>query len=234
MAAAPRELTIYPVVLPAPPLPGLPEPMIGVPIFVLIAVYTGALDRYEEAMRSIRPLGQPLADMVHPSSWLEANSILDVLAPPGRRQHSRGGYLSGITEEIAQVIVDRVSNAPGPSCAVAFPILGGANNDFDEDSKAYSRVGAEWLWEILGQWDPPDKDAEYDAWVDGTMDAIAPYSLRNGYVNLSTDRGAEWLEGLYGSPEKWQRICALKAEWDPENRLSHNKNVARAQAALAT
>jgi FAD/FMN-containing dehydrogenase len=65
------------------------------------------------------------------------------------------------------------------------------------------------------------------------MNALIPYSLGNGYVNLSTDRGAEWLEGLYGSPEKWQRICALKAEWDPENRLSHNKNVARAQAALA-
>jgi FAD/FMN-containing dehydrogenase len=238
MAAAPRELTIYPVVLPAPPLPGLPEAMIGVPIFVLIAVYTGELDKYEEAMSSVRPLGQPLADMVHPSSWLEANSILDVLAPPGRRQHSRGGYLPGITEEIAQIMVDHVSNAPaptgpGPSCAVAFPILGGANHDFDENSKAYSREGAEWLWEVLGQWDPPEKDAEYDGWVDGVMNALIPYSLGNGYVNLSTDRGAEWLEGLYGSPEKWQRICALKAEWDPENRLSHNKNVARAQAALA-
>jgi FAD/FMN-containing dehydrogenase len=238
MAAAPRELTIYPVVLPAPPLPGLPEAMIGVPIFVLIAVYTGELDKYEEAMSFVRPLGQPLADMVHPSSWLEANSILDVLAPPGRRQHSRGGYLPGITEEIAELIVEHVSDAPaptgpGPSCAVAFPILGGANHDFDENSKAYSRDGAEWLWEVLGQWDPPEKDAEYDGWVDGVMNALIPYSLRNGYVNLSTDRGAEWLEGLYGSPEKWQRICALKAEWDPENRLSHNKNVARAQAALA-
>jgi hypothetical protein len=238
MAAAPRELTIYPVVLPAPPLPGLPEAMIGVPIFVLIAVYTGELEKADDVIGAVAALGQPLANMVHPSSWMEANSILDVLAPPGRRQHSRGGYLSGITEEIAQIVVDHVSNAPaptgpGPSCAVAFPILGGANHDFDEDSKAFSRDGAEWLWEILGQWDPPEKDAEYEAWVDGVMDAISPYSLKNGYINLSTDRGAEWLEGLYGSPEKWQRICALKAEWDPDNRLSHNKNVTRAQAALA-
>jgi hypothetical protein len=238
MAQAPRELTIYPVILPAPPLPGLPEAMIGVPIFVLIAVYTGELDRYEQAMASIRPLGRPLADMVHPSSWLEANSILDVLAPPGRRQHSRGGYLAGITEEIAQIMVDRVSDAPaptgpGPSVAVAFPILGGANFDFDEDSKAYSRVGAQWLWEVLGQWDPPAADAAYDGWVDGVMNALIPHSLSNGYVNLSTDRGAEWLRNLYGSPEKWERICALKAEWDPENRLSHNKNVVRAQAAVA-
>jgi hypothetical protein len=238
MAASPRELTIYPVILPAPPLPGLPEAMIGVPIFVLIAVYTGELDKYEQAMAAIRPLGQPLADMVHPSSWIEANSILDVLAPPGRRQWSRGGYLPGINEELAQIMVDHVSDAPaptapGPSVAVAFPILGGANFDFDEDSKAYSRAGAEWLWETLGQWDPADKDDEYQGWVDGVMNALIPHSLPNGYVNLSTDRGAEWLRNLYGSQEKWERVCALKAEWDPENRLSYNKNVARAQQAVA-
>jgi len=238
MAASPRELTIYPVILPAPPLPGLPEAMIGVPIFVLIIIYTGEPGGYEAAMSAIRPLGQPLADMVHPSSWLEANSILDVLAPPGRRQHSRGGYLGAITEEIAQILVDHVSHAPaptgpGPSVAVAFPCLGGANFDFAEDSVAYSREGAYWLWEVLGQWDPVDKDAEYVGWVDGAMDALTPHSLTNGYVNLSTDRGAEWLRGLYGSPEKWDRICALKAEFDPDNRLSHNKNVTRARAAVA-
>lgn len=238
MARAPRELTVYPVVLPAPPLPGLPEAMIGAPIFVLIIIHTGEPEKYEQAVASIRPLGQPLADMVHPSSWLEANSILDVLAPPGRRQWSRGGYLGGITEEIAQLIIERVCNAPaptgpGPSCAVAFPILGGANFDFDEDSTAYSRAGAEWLWECLGQWDPPEKDEEYQGWVDGVMDAITPLSLSNGYVNPSTDRGAEWLHGLYGSEEKWQRLVALKKEWDPENRLSHNKNITQAAAALS-
>lgn len=238
MAESPRELTVYPVVLPAPPLPGLPEPMIGVPIFVLIIVYTGDLAKYEESMTAIRPLGQPLADMVHESSWLEANSILDVLAPPARRQWSRGGYLPGITEEIAQVVVERVSNAPaptgaGPSCAVAFPILGGANDDFDEDSCAYSREGAAWLWEVLGQWDPVEADEAYQGWVDGTMDALGPYSLKNGYVNLSTDRGAEWLRGLYGSEEKWKRIVALKQTWDPDNRLSHNKNILRALEPVA-
>jgi FAD/FMN-containing dehydrogenase len=238
MAAAPRELTIYPVVLPAPPLPGLPEQMIGAPIFVLIAVYTGELDKLDDALGPVAGLGTPLANMVGPSKWVEANSILDVLAPPDRRQHSRGGYLGGLTEEIAAAVVERVKAAPdptgaGPSCAVAFPQLGGALFDRDEDSAAYSRTDAEWLWEVLGQWDPPEKDDEYIGWVDGTMDAIDPFALSNAYVNLSTDRGAEWLKNLYGSDEKWERIVALKREWDPDNRLSYNKNVTRAVEELA-
>jgi len=64
------------------------------------------------------------------------------------------------------------------------------------------------------------------------MNELIPFSLPNGYVNLSTDRGAEWLRNLYGSPEKWDRVVALKREWDPDNRLSHNKNVTRAQEAV--
>jgi FAD/FMN-containing dehydrogenase len=236
MADTRREMTVYPVVLPAPPLPGLPEAMIGAPIFVLIVVYTGPLDTAADEVAKVAGLGQPLADMVGPSTWLQANSILDVLAPPGRRQHSRGGYLGGITPEIAQIVVDHVKSAPaptgpGPSCAVAFPAMGGAADDFDEDSVAFSRTGAKWLWEVLGQWDPPEADAEYDGWVDGVMDALKPFSLRNGYVNLSTDQGPDWLEGLYGSPEKWNRIVELKAKWDPENRLRHNKNVKVATTA---
>jgi hypothetical protein len=238
LAEAERELTIYPVILPAPPLPGLPEAMIGVPIFVLIVVYTGQLDKFDEAIAPIEALGAPMANMVGPSTWMEANSILDVLAPPGRRQWSRGGYLSAITPEIAQMIVDRVHDAPaptgpGPSVAVAFPCLGGANFDFAEDSVAYSREGALWLWEVLGQWDPADKDDEYVGWVDGVMNALIPHALTNGYVNLSTDRGGEWLRGLYGSQQKWDRIVALKREWDPDNRLSYNKNVTRAQETVA-
>jgi FAD/FMN-containing dehydrogenase len=238
MAASPRELCIYPVILPAPPLPGLPEAMIGVPIFVLIVVYTGELDQFDHAMTAIEGLGEPMANMVGPSTWLEANSILDVLAPPNRRQWSRGGYLSELNGEIAQIVVDHCMNAPaptgpGPSVAVAFPCLGGRNFDFDEDSVAYSREGALWLWEVLGQWDPAESDDEYVEWVDGVMNALIPLARTNGYVNLSTDRGAEWLRGLYGSQEKWDRIVALKQEWDPDNRLSYNKNVFRAQEAVA-
>ena len=64
------------------------------------------------------------------------------------------------------------------------------------------------------------------------MNAVTPHALANGYVNLSTDRGAKWLRNLYGSQEKWDRIVALKREYDPDNRLSHNKNIARAAQAV--
>jgi hypothetical protein len=48
---------------------------------------------------------------------------------------------------------------------------------------------------------------------------------KNGYVNLSTDQGPEWLKGLYGSPTKFQRLINAKTKWDPQNLLRFNKNI---------
>jgi hypothetical protein len=55
--------------------------------------------------------------------------------------------------------------------------------------------------------------------------------LGNGYVNLSLDRGPEWLRGLYGSADKYERIERVKTAWDPRNLLRHNKNIAPARVA---
>ncbi|KFG84095.1 putative oxidoreductase [Metarhizium anisopliae] len=172
MRAAPLELSVYPVVLPAPPLPGLPEQMVNFPLLVLIIVFTGEPPKYEEAMTGIRGLGDALVDMVHHCSWLEANSLLDVLAPPGRRQHSRGGYLKAITPTVAATVADRIRTAPaptvdGPSVAVAFHCLGGAMHEHSEESKAFSRENASWMVEAFGQWVGREKDVEFVGWIDG-------------------------------------------------------------------
>lgn len=230
MAAAPRELAVHPVALPAPPLPGLSAAVVGTPVLGFVVVWVGDPAEADRAIRPVAGLGEPILDTVGPSSWTEANALLDVLAPPGRRQRNRGGYIAGFTEAIAERVVDRVHRAPaptapGPSVAIGFPCLGGAGFDTAEGSMAYSREGALWLYEVIGQWDGAERDADFDAWVNGTADALTPHSLRNSYVNLSADVGPTWRRRVYGAPEKWERLRALKAEWDPENRLRHNKNI---------
>ncbi|MBR0755299.1 FAD-binding oxidoreductase [Bradyrhizobium jicamae] len=234
MANAPRELTIGPVVLPAPPVPGLPAEIIGKPIVMAMIVYTGALEKFESSMRGIRDLAVPAMDLVKPSTWVEANSMIDNFVPTGRRQYLLGGYLSAFTRDVARVAIERIAVAPqptgaGPSCLITFPILGGALFEKSENSTAFSRTGAAWLFEAAGQWDPPGSDEEYMRWVTDTMSALAPHATANAYINLTADRGPEWLRGAYGSREKWDRIVALKRKWDPHNRLSYNKNVIRAE-----
>lgn len=233
MASSPRELSVALLVLPAPPLPGLPEHLIGTPILIVLVVYTGPLADYERAMRAVRALASPLSDMVAPSTWLEANSLVDPFEPAGRRQYMCGGYLPALNADIARVALEHIASSPKPTgplptCIISIPALGGAMFDRDEDVTAFSRTGGAWLFEIAGQWDPQTSDEEYVPWVDGTLAAMMPHATVNAYINLSADRGAQWLRAAYGSPEKWERILSLKRTWDPDNRLSYNKNVLRA------
>lgn len=235
LARSPRDLTVALLVLPAPPLPGLPDTMIGSPIVVSLVVYTGALEQYETAMTALRELATPLADMVAPSTWVQANSIVDPFEPSGRRYGLGGGYMAALNADVARIAVEAIATSPAPtpglpSCLLTFPALGGALFDRDEDATAFSRTGAAWLYETAAQWDSSSRDEEYTQWIDKTMAALAPHASKNAYVNLTADRGPEWLRGAYGSPEKWDRIVELKRTWDPDNRLSYNKNVLRAIA----
>jgi hypothetical protein len=77
----------------------------------------------------------------------------------------------------------------------------------------------------VSQWDHDDQAQRFVDWADRAADALSAEMRANGYVNLTTDRGPKWLRGLYGSPEKFQRLVDAKTKWDPQNLLRFNKNI---------
>jgi FAD/FMN-containing dehydrogenase len=234
MSRAPRELSLPLIFAPAPPLPGLPPEAIGQPILIAVVIYTGPLESYDEAVGEVLSLVTPLANLVRPMSWIETNSMLDAFQPIGRRYQSKGAYVSAMSADLARLAIQRVAAAPAAtptaSCLVGFPMLGGALLDVDEDATAFSRVGASWVSEIVAMWDTETDDGTYLDWVEESLAALVPHSPGTGYVNLTADQGPAWLRTVYGSPEKWARLVALKNEWDPDNLLAYNKNIALASA----
>lgn len=231
LANASRALTVDPVLLPAPPFPFLPESLVGTPILIQIVVYTGDLAEADATIEALAALGTPVANTVGPSTWLEANSILDMISPPGRRNYSRGGYVAGLTQPLIARFIEQISKAPAPdgppmSAAIAIQALSGAFHDFDEDSVAFSRTGTQWLWEALVAWDNPARDDDFLNFTADVLAATKPYLLSNSYVNLVAHQGEEWLRGLYGSEQKFRRLQELKSRWDPRNLLRFNKNIA--------
>lgn len=237
VSQTPRELITYAILTHCPPFPGLPATIIGSPVFVLLLVYTGPIDDFKRAAAPILKLGDaPLADLTAPQSWLTTQAMMDAIATPGRRANSRGSYLPHLTREIAEIAIERIGQCPPPppggsSWLIEFCQIGGALHDFDEDSAAFSRADANWFWVAGGLWDSPNDDTMFEEWVASVENDILPHGLRTSYVNLAQARDSTWLTRVYGSPEKWQRICQLKEEWDPNNVLRHNKNVFYAERA---
>lgn len=230
MKAAPRELSVIAAIVPTPPMPGIPEQYYSVMMVSLLTVYTGDLAKLDGVVSQLAALGKPAAVAVGPAPWVIVNSMLDAAAPYGRSVHSRGGYLTELTDKAISTMAEWADKAPpprvpGPSVVQNVWFMGGAiSEDFDEDSVSFSREGAAIFWECVGQWDDQDQTDAFVGWVNGIGDALQPQMRPNGYVNLTTDLGQDWLRGLYGSPKKYQRLLDAKAKWDPQNLLRFNKN----------
>ncbi|WP_329567948.1 BBE domain-containing protein [Streptomyces sp. NBC_01361] len=162
-------------------------------------------------------------------------SMLDAVAPYGKRMNLHGGYLPALdTDAITTVLANAAAAPANPGAATTINLwcMGGAiSEDTAEDAMAFSREGAAWLWEAVSMWDTSEHDALYEQWATAMAEAMRPHSLTNGYTNLTDDQGPQWRRTVHGSEAKHRRLGAVKAAWDPENLLRFNKNITPESAA---
>lgn len=232
MPTAPRELAVIAALTQCPPLPPVPADMHGQNVLMFVVVFCGSPDKSEKVISELAACGDPATIAVAPTPWPVANSMLDVIAPFGRRVYTKGVYLSQLSDASIDVGVEHAATAPPPTAPPTpgtvqnYWALGGAiSEDFAEDTCAFSREGATWFWEVATQWDHADDDEKFMTWADRLHADLKPHVRDNCYINLTTDMGPEWRSGAWGSPAKYQRLRDAKSKWDPANMLRYNKNI---------
>jgi FAD/FMN-containing dehydrogenase len=84
-----------------------------------------------------------------------------------------------------------------------------------------------WITHPFALWeDPADSDANI-AWARGFRRDIAGYDSGGVYLNFIGDEGDDRVRAAFGE-EKYARLAAIKAEWDPENVFRGNHNISPA------
>ncbi len=68
---APEELSTIANVMTAPPMPFLPEELVGTPVLMAFIVWAGAVEDGEKAVAPLRALAEPIADFVRPMTYPE-------------------------------------------------------------------------------------------------------------------------------------------------------------------
>ena len=86
-ADAPDELTVWAVLRKAPPLPFLPEDWHGREVLIFAACYAGDMAKGEAAMKGLRALGKPIADVISPHPFTGWQAAFDPLLTPGARNY---------------------------------------------------------------------------------------------------------------------------------------------------
>ena len=73
-------------------------------------------------------------------------------------------------------------------------------------------------------WNDDALDDACRSWARVAADTAAPYASVGRYVNDVTEVGGDVARTIYGDA-KYDRLVALKREWDPDNVFRLNQNI---------
>ena len=82
---APDELTTWVVIRKAPPLPFLPAEWHGKEVLIFAVCYSGEIKEGQKAVKALRTLGRPIADVIAPHHFTAWEAMFDPLLTPGAK-----------------------------------------------------------------------------------------------------------------------------------------------------
>jgi FAD/FMN-containing dehydrogenase len=222
-ANAPDELTVWAVLRKAPPLPFLPAETHGKEILVFAVCYAGDAKEGERALQPLRALGTPIADVIGIQPYAIWQTAFDPLLTPGAHNYWKSHNFTKLSDALLDTLVDRVEKLPTPECEIFIGQLGGATNRVASDATAYPHREANFVMNVHTRWrEPRDKERSVE-WTRELFAAAAPHATGGVYVNFMPEDETERVSGAYGA--NYNRLAALKAQYDPGNLFRVNQNV---------
>jgi FAD/FMN-containing dehydrogenase len=222
MDAAPDELASAVVQLPmAPPEDFVPPEAQGQPAIGMAFIYAGDPDEGLELVRPFRE-ADPAFDLLGPMPYAAFQAMLDPFAPHGVRNYWRGDHLA----ELSDGAIDAYTSNPPtgldlPSQMILFRHAGAVKRVPDE-ATAFSHRDADYMFHPIAAWPDPSRDDAHIEWVRRSSKAMEPYGTGGVYLNFISDDD-KVRAGF--SPQKWERLVALKDRYDPTNMFRFNQNV---------
>ena len=223
VAAAPDELACWFVMRAAPPLPFLPKEVHGTGIIAFAACYAGPMDAAEPAMKPLRAMGTPIADVIGPHSFAGWQTALDPLLTPGARNYWKSHSFAILDDGLIDVLVEYANKLPSAETEMAFAQLGGAINRVSTDATAYPHRDVAFLINLHTRWRDPKEDATCIAWARSLFDACTPFASGGTYVNFIPEDDKDGVKRAYLSNAK--RLASIKAKYDPHNLFRVNQNI---------
>jgi FAD/FMN-containing dehydrogenase len=228
VAEAPDELMTIVIHRKAPALPFVPEELHGKPVVMVIPCWIGDFDEGEKFIKPMREFGNPVADVCMQKPYLAHQSMFDPSFVPGRWYYFRSFDVPALTDEMIDITAEHSLRIQSP--LTSFPIwqMGGAVSRVGEDETAFGGRQAAFTYNIGCCTENVQGFDEERDWVRNFWSALEEWHT-SVYVNFLSDaeEGEDRIRAAYG-PEKYDRLKALKREWDPDNAFRLNQNISPA------
>jgi FAD/FMN-containing dehydrogenase len=221
---APDEVGTGLAFISAPPVDFVPEPVRGQPVVGVVVCYAGPVEEGEERMRPLREFGPPALDMVQPIPYVAVQQLLNPGNPKGMQNYWSADFLAELPAEAVDVLVEHATKPVSPLSQIILIPGGGAIARVDDEATAFGQRSAPFNIHYLSMWPDPADGERNIAYTRSLATAMKPWTTGRAYLNFIGDEGSARVEAAFGT-EKYQRLQALKDEWDPENLFRHNQNI---------
>ncbi len=202
-----------------------PEEWHGKPFVALLVVYAGDAEEGERVLRPLRELGDPIADLSARMPYTEAQAILDEDYPEGWHYYWKSVNVNSLSDEVIERLVAHAEAAPSDHSTIDVWYQGGAMSRVGAGETAFGDRSAPILLGLEANWEDPRTDEANVAWVRDCFSDMQRFSDGSIYLNFPgfLEEGERLLRGAYG--ENYERLVALKNEYDPTNLFRVNQNI---------
>jgi FAD/FMN-containing dehydrogenase len=218
---APDELGSGLVFLTGPPEEFIPEHLQGTTLVAIAMLWAGQVDDGEQAAKPFREL-QPEVDLVGPMPYAELQCMLD--DPPGLHNYWSADYHQEFPDDALDVFMKYGYERKSPNTQQLLMPWGGAVARVGEDDTPMTQRSVRWITHPFAMWENPADTEANIAWARAFRRDIAHYATGGIYLNFIGDEGEDRVRAAFGD-EKYGRLAAIKAEWDPGNVFRGNQNI---------
>jgi FAD/FMN-containing dehydrogenase len=200
----------------------------GRPCVSVVVCWSGAPDEGESVLRPLREFGPPAADDVGSIRYRDLQSAPDAGFPSGRLHYWKSSFVRDLDGEAIETLLRFVATTPSPYTGVGLQQVTGAASRVASEATAFAHRARQYDFLILSQWDDPADSAENIGWTRQLFDAMSPH-FRGVYVNNLGEEGGDRVRDAYGC--NYDRLRAIKAQYDPDNVFRFNQNIRPAPGA---
>lgn len=221
----PPEVNWAAVMTTPPPEAGLPPQLAGRSLLLVPLLHVGQPDDGERELRGLRTIGEPLLDLVTPTSWGAFQRSTDESAPDGRCWNIRSEWMHRLDAERINEAVRAALDAPTSYCEVLFRPLGGDLRSAEQPDTPFSWREADYLLEVIASWRQGDDPVPLQDWLDRTWRAQLPLSAGGPCVShIGPDEPQERVRAAY-SEAAYRRLQDVKRRYDPDNLFRSVQNI---------
>ena len=220
---APREVSGFFALMTVPPVELFPEELHLRKVCAVMWCVVGSEEDATRALAPVHEVGTPLLHGVGPVPHPALQSLFDGLYTKGLQCYWRADFYNELSDEVIEHHAEWGEKLPTMHSTMHMYPIDGAAHDVGPADTAFSYRDAQFAEVIFGVDPDPANAATIRDWCVGFWDATHPYSAGGGYVNFMMEEGQERVKATYR--DNYDRLAAVKAQYDPENVFCINQNI---------